>query len=199
MVVEPKFPLPKTCDWVTSREEPLIVLPRERDRAQRAQDSRNARCPLQSAMTESNRAAGSPTNVFSGTATFTRKTVTNSNSLEAIAVLVDYKLGDLFCPTGHRPGPKAWKDCVKISSATVISRTACRHRVAWCVGPHPPGPGSARGSPHSWPRRLRVISTASRQTLAIKPPSTRNTEPVRYDARVLAKKAIMSPYSSGRP
>lgn len=106
VVVEPKFPLPKTCDWVTWREEPLIVLAHE------SVTERNAHKILEThpfIRYDRKQWGGRLADEYLRHCNLHPQDRYELDSLEAIAVLVDYKLGVSLLPDWAPPWPEGLK------------------------------------------------------------------------------------------
>jgi DNA-binding transcriptional LysR family regulator len=106
VVVEPQFPLPKTCDWVTWREEPLIVL------AHDGITERNAHNILETQpfiRYDRKQWGGRLADEYLRHCNLRPQDRYELDSLEAIAVLVDYRLGVSLLPDWAPPWPEGLK------------------------------------------------------------------------------------------
>lgn len=134
VVLQAPFPLPKTCEWLLLREEPLIVL---------APKSMAGRDPHELLSTEPlirydrNQWGGRQADEYLRTAGIVPHERFELNALNAIAVMVDRGLGVSLVPNWARPWPEGLdlvriplpNECVPRRIGMVWSRSTVRIRL----------------------------------------------------------------------
>lgn len=111
IIVEPQFPLPKTCEWVTWREEPLIVL------AHQGIKERSVNKILETQpfiRYDRKQWGGRLADEYLQRYNLHPQDRYELDSLESIAVLVNYRLGVSLLPDWAPPWPEGLK-LVKIA------------------------------------------------------------------------------------